>query len=115
MGVFELRNLVEAVLLAVPTLYLCIVLLPFSLTPKIVITLSVVVPLAGFGLIGINDDSLTRWLTVWWRWRRARRIRRAFPPAGSVRNTQRRLVIPHGGRRPASSTHPPKMLSVWSG
>lgn len=74
MGAFELRNLVEAVLLAVPTLYLCIVLLPFSLTPKIVITLSVVVPLAGFGLIGINDDSLTRWLTVWWRWRRARRI-----------------------------------------
>lgn len=49
MGLFELRNLVEAVLLALPALYLCIALLPFSLTPKIIITLSVVVPLAGFG------------------------------------------------------------------
>lgn len=74
MGLFELRNLIEAVLLALPTLYLCIVLLPFSLTPKIIITLSIVVPLAGFGLIGISDDSLTRWLAAWWRWRRRRRV-----------------------------------------
>ena len=28
MGLFELRNLVEAVLLALPALYLCIALLP---------------------------------------------------------------------------------------
>lgn len=74
MGVFELRNLVEAVLMALPTLYLCIALLPFPLTPKIIITLSVVVPLGGFGLIGISDDSLTRWLSAWWRWRRGRRV-----------------------------------------
>ena len=74
MGLFELRNLVEAVLLALPALYLCIALLPFSLTPKIIITLSVVVPLAGIGLIGISDDSLTRWLVAWWRWRRRRRV-----------------------------------------
>lgn len=74
MGLFELRNLVEAVLLSLPALYLCIALLPFSLTPKIIITMSVVVPLAGFGLIGISDDSLTRWLSSWWRWRRGRRI-----------------------------------------
>lgn len=74
MGLFELRNLVEAVLLALPALYLCIALLPFSLTPKIIITLSVVVPLAGIGLIEISDDSLTRWLAAWWRWRRRRRV-----------------------------------------
>lgn len=74
MGLFELRNLVEAVLLTLPALYLCIALLPFSLTPKIIITLSVVVPLAGIGLIGISDDSLTRWLAAWWRWRRRRRV-----------------------------------------
>lgn len=74
MGLFELRNLVEAVLLAVPALYLCIALLPFSLTPKIIVTLSIIVPLAGFGLIGISDDSLTRWLGAWWRWRRRRRV-----------------------------------------
>lgn len=74
MGLFELRNLVEAVLLAVPVLYLCIALLPLSLTPKIVVTLVIIVPLAGFGLIGISDDSLSRWLTCWWRWRRGRRL-----------------------------------------
>ena len=74
MGLFELRNLVEAVLLALPALYLCIALLPISLTPKIIITRSVVVPWAGIGLIGISDDSLTRWLAAWWRWRRRRRV-----------------------------------------
>jgi len=58
MGLFELRNLVEAVILTVPALYLCIAFLPFG----------------GFGLIGINDDSMTRWLGYWWQWRRRRRI-----------------------------------------
>ena len=74
LGLFEIRNLVEAVLLALPTLYLCIAYLPFSLSPKIIVTLTIVVPLAGFGLIGVNDDSLTRWLRSWWTWRRHRRI-----------------------------------------
>ena len=65
MGLFELRNLVEAVLLTLPALYL---------TPKIIVTLTIIVPLGGFGLIGISDDSMTRWLGSWWKWRRSRRI-----------------------------------------
>lgn len=73
-GLFEMRNLIEAILLTLPVLYACIVLLPLSLTPKIVVTLSIIVPVAGFGLIGISDDSLTRWLKSWWRWLRQRRI-----------------------------------------
>lgn len=36
MGLFELRNLVEAVILTVPALYLCIAFLPFGLTAKII-------------------------------------------------------------------------------
>ena len=72
-GLFEVRNLIEAIMLALPAMYLCIALLPFSLTPKIIVTLSVVVPLGGFGLIGINDDSLTRWVGSWWQWRQKRR------------------------------------------
>ncbi len=55
-GLFELRNLVEAVVLTIPVLYLCIAFLPFA------------------GLIGVNDDSMTRWVKDWWRWRRRRRI-----------------------------------------
>lgn len=74
MGLFEIRNLVEAVILTLPVLYLCIVFLPLSLTPKIVVTLVIVVPLGGFGLVGVSDDSLTRWLGSWWRWRRGRRL-----------------------------------------
>lgn len=74
MGVFEIRNLVEAVLLTLPVLYLCIVFLPLSIMPKIVVTLLIVVPLGGFGLVGISDESLTRWVGNWWRWRRHRRL-----------------------------------------
>lgn len=69
-----LRNLVEAVLLTLPALYLCIAFLPLDLTPKIIVTLTIIVPLGGFGLIGISDDSMTRWLGSWWKWRRSRRI-----------------------------------------
>jgi len=74
MGLFEIRNLVEAVILTLPVLYLCIAFLPLPLTPKIVVTLVIVVPLGGFGLVGVSDDSLTRWLGSWWRWRRGRRL-----------------------------------------
>jgi len=74
MGLFEVRNTVEAVLMVVPTLFLCIYFLPLPLTPKIIVTLTIIVPVGGFGLIGINDDSLTRWLSSWWHWRRSRRV-----------------------------------------
>ena len=74
MGLFEIRNMIEAVLLTLPTLYLCIVLLPLSLTPKIMVTLTIIVPIGGFGLIGISDDSLTRWLGCWWHWQKNRRL-----------------------------------------
>ena len=47
MGLFELRNLVEAVILTLPALYLCLVLLPLELTAKITVTLIIVVPLGG--------------------------------------------------------------------
>ena len=62
MGLFELRNLVEAVVLTIPVLYLCIAFLPFALSTKIMVTLVVIVPVGGFGLIGVNDDSMTHWL-----------------------------------------------------
>ena len=74
MGLFEIRNMIEAILLTLPILYLCIVLLPLALTPKIMVTMTVIVPVGGFGLIGISDDSLTRWLGCWWRWRKNRRL-----------------------------------------
>ena len=76
-GLFEIRNFIEALILTLPLLLLCFKLLPFELSVKLVIALSVAVPIGGFALIGIDGDSLTRWLTrwigCWWHWRRARR------------------------------------------
>ncbi|MGM9603701.1 MAG: hypothetical protein ACI3XG_01420 [Faecousia sp.] len=73
-GLFEIRNAIETVLLALPVLFFCIFGLPLPLTPKIIVTMVVIVPLGGFGLVGISDDSLTRWLSCWWRWLRRRRL-----------------------------------------
>ena len=73
-GLFETRNLIEALLLTLPVLFLCVRLLPFALTTKLVVTLTIIVPVGGFALIGISDDSLTRWLAGWLRWRRQRRV-----------------------------------------
>ena len=73
-GLFETRNVIETVILTVPVLFLCLVCLPLALTPKIIVTLVIIVPLGGFGLIGVSDDSLGRWLTSWWHWRKKRRL-----------------------------------------
>ena len=76
-GMFELRNCIEAVVLAAPTLGLCMLIarqLAVSLTIKLVISLCLLVPVCGFALIGIRDDSLSHFLSVYFRWHRHRRI-----------------------------------------
>ena len=73
-GIFEIRNAIEAVVLGVPTLFLCAYFLPLALTAKIIVTLVIFVPVAGFALIGINDDSLSRYIKAWWSWRKRKRI-----------------------------------------
>lgn len=73
-GLFEIRNVIETVILTVPVLFLCLACLPLALTPKIIVTLVIIVPLGGFGLIGVSDDGLGRWLTGWWQWRKSRRL-----------------------------------------
>jgi len=73
-GLFPIRNTVEAAILAIPTLFLCFRLLPFTLTTNIVITMALVVPTAGFALLGLGDDSLSRFLIAWWLWKRGRKI-----------------------------------------
>ena len=46
-GVFEIRNAVETVLLCIPILFLCLVLLPLTLMPKIIVTMAILVPVGG--------------------------------------------------------------------
>lgn len=73
-GLFEIRNVIEAVTLGLPTLFLCFTLFPFALTARIIFSMIIVVPLGGFALIGINGDSLTRYMRAWQRWRRRKKI-----------------------------------------
>jgi len=73
-GLFEIRNVIEALLLGVPILALCFKFLPFALTAKIIITLIIFVPAVGFAMMGISGDSLSRYLKSWLGWRKSRRI-----------------------------------------
>ena len=70
-GLFEIRNAIEAVLVGLPVLAFC---LPLELTWKIIVSLFLLVPVVGFALIGLKDDSLTRYLRTWWTWRQKRRV-----------------------------------------
>lgn len=93
LGLFEIRNVVEAALLAIPALYLCLALLPFSLTPKIITTIVIVIPIGGFALTGIRDDSLTRWLKGWLHWRRLRRISQHVYATSAIRDVIVSMLI----------------------
>jgi len=73
LGLFEIRNAIEAVILGIPMLLLGLVA-PFDLTAKIIVTLALFVPAAGFALIGLGDDCLSRHIHAWWRWRKKKRI-----------------------------------------
>ena len=45
-----------------------------DIMPKIIVTMTILVPVGGFALIGIGGDSLTRWLKAWINWRKHRRM-----------------------------------------
>ena len=72
-GSIRLRNAVEAAVLAagtgIPLMYLP---LPFNWRLILVIVISL--PLAIFAVVGIEGDSLTEFLTHWFRFVRRRRI-----------------------------------------
>ena len=73
-GLFEIRNVIEALLLGAPVILVCAIALPFGITAKVIITLILFVPVAGFALVGISDDSLTRYMKSWLGWRKKRRV-----------------------------------------
>ena len=73
-GLFELRNIIEAVLIGIPILFIFMTALPLALTTRIIVTLFIFVPAAGFAMTGINGDSLSRYMKSWLGWRKKRRI-----------------------------------------
>lgn len=74
MGLFGIRNVVEAGLLALPLVYILFKLIPAGLTWKIIISAVFAIPIGGFALIGINDDPLTMFVSSWWKWFKNRKI-----------------------------------------
>ena len=74
LGMFEIRNAVEALVVAGPLFYGCFKVLPFSLTANLIITMILVIPAGGFALIGVNDGSLTVFLRIWRHWRKNRGV-----------------------------------------
>lgn len=103
-GLFELRNCIEAALLAVPTVGLCTLvanLTSFSLTVKLIISLCLLVPVCGFALVGIRDESLSRFLITYFRWRRRRRI--TLNKGGVIKFERKRTHFRKSGRCGAKS------------
>ena len=74
MGIFNMRNVIEAGILSLPFVFLTFKLIPVSLTWKIILSAIFAIPIGGFALIGINDDPLTIFVKNWWRWLRNRKI-----------------------------------------
>ena len=101
LGLFELRNCIEAAVLAVPTVGLCTLIAnftPFSLTVKLIISLCLLVPVCGFALVGIRDESLSRFLITYFHWRTSRRI--ALNKGGPIKYERKRNHFRRsGGRR----------------
>ena len=74
-GVFAVRNSIEAVLLAVSATLLVWRFPLISFSTKLFAVVVIAVPLAGFALLGVNDDSLSQFLLLWGSWRKNRTVR----------------------------------------
>ncbi len=74
MGIFGIRNVIEAGILSLPFVYLVFKLLPLDLTWKIIVAAIFAIPIGGFALLGINDDTLSQFVVNWWHWLKNRKI-----------------------------------------
>ena len=73
-GIFRIRNVVEAGILALPFVFVIFKTVNVGLTWKIILSSVFAIPIGGFALIGINDDPLTVFVANWWHFMRNRRI-----------------------------------------
>ena len=74
LGIFAIRNVIEAAIVSLPIAYLVFTSVPLSLTWKIILAATFIIPIGGFALIGINDDPLSVFARSVWRWLRNRKI-----------------------------------------
>ena len=74
LGLFSIRNVVEAVAFSLPFIYIVFALVPVNLTWKIILSAVFAVPFGGFALLGINDDPLSVFVKCFWSWLKKRKI-----------------------------------------
>ncbi len=74
LGMFEIRNVVETAAIGVPLIILILAASPFGLTWTVIGGAVIVVPVCGFGLLGVRDYSLLTFLRLYYAWRKGRRI-----------------------------------------
>ena len=74
LGLFEIRNVIECLILCVPLALLTIWLSPFGLTGTIILVTVPVITVGGFALIGVQDHSLFTFLRIYTRYRKNKRI-----------------------------------------
>ena len=74
LGIFPIRSVIEAAIVSLPIAYLVFAFVPLSLTWKIIIAATFIIPIGGFALIGVSDDPLSVFVRSVWRWLRNRKI-----------------------------------------
>ena len=74
LGMFEIRNVIEAAILCIPLVLLAIMLSPFGLTGTIILITVTVVIVGGFALIGVHDYSLFTFFRIYSRYRKNKRL-----------------------------------------
>lgn len=74
LGMFEIRNVIEAGSFGIPAILLILFYSPFGLTVTVICGSVIIIPVCGFALMGIHDYSLLNFLRVWLKWRKSRRI-----------------------------------------
>ena len=60
LGIFPLRNVIEAVIVSLPIAYIVFAFVPLILTWKIILAATFIIPIGGFALIGIKRRSAVR-------------------------------------------------------
>lgn len=74
LGMFEIRNAIECVILCVPIILAVFGLSPFKLTATLIIACVLVIPIGGFALMGIADHSLLTFIRIYRSWLKRRGI-----------------------------------------
>ena len=72
MGTFPIRNALEALVCVVPIVLVVMMLPVFAMLTRLMIALVLAVPIGGFTLLGVHDESMLQFLQTWLQWHRNR-------------------------------------------